>query len=81
MIGKADGELLTCLTSIGIPPPPINLHCGLTPGKGKKRRETKGRRWTDVEEREEGEMSDRVKEIEGAHDSTSAKTQRSNLVL
>lgn len=81
MIGEADGELLTRLTSTGIPPPPINLCCGLTPGKGKRRREMKGRRWTDVEEREEGEMSDTVKEIEGRHDLVAAKTQRSNLVL
>lgn len=41
----------------------------------------KGRRWTDVEEREEGGMSDRAKEIDGRHDLVSAKTQRSNRVL
>lgn len=48
---------------------------------GKRRRETRGRRWTDVEKREEGETSDGVKEIEGAHDLTSAKAQRSNSLI
>lgn len=62
MIGEADGEPLTRLTSTGIPPPPINLRCGLTLGEGEDGEEgdgKEGRRWTDVEKEE---MGDRVKE-------------------
>lgn len=62
MIGEADGEPLTRLTSTGIPPPPINLRCGLTLGEGEDGEEgdgKEGRRWTDVEKEE---MRDRVKE-------------------
>ncbi len=84
MIGEADGKPLTRLTSAGIPPPPINPRCGLTPGKGKRESETQ-RKETDRcrgkggEGREE--MSDRVKEREGRYDLASAKIQRSILVL
>lgn len=79
MIGEADGEPLTRLTSTGIPPPSINLCCGLTSGEGKEGKEGDERKEMDRCKGEGGggreEMSDRVKEKEGVHDLASAKTQ------
>lgn len=84
MIGEADGEPLTHLTSIGIPPPPINLYCGLTPGKRKGTRETKRKKMDRCKGKGGAgreEMRDGVKERGGVHGLVSAKTQRSNLFL